>query len=308
MTNINETQTTNTTNPLTQYIQHLQQQNKSDNTIKSYCKDINLFFEYFNLTNINTTINTTPPIITITRDQILQYKQYLQNTKNNNAKSINRSLSSLKSYNEFLILQKYQENLVILSQDYIKIQKQLVSPTNTSTKDAIRFMEKVKKNEPIRNYYIVKLILNTGLRISEILSIELTDIFLNKNKLRVIGKGNKQREIPINDEAKEIIKQAIEDRKNYNYALNVLNSPYLFLSSKTDKLETCSIERIFNKYSNTITPHKLRHVFATNFLENGGDIRSLQQILGHSSLSTTSIYIHPTEASMRRSMNNCAIK
>lgn len=308
MTNINETQTTNTINPLTQYIQYLQQQNKSGNTIKSYCKDINLFFEYFNLNNSNTTINTTPPIITITRDQILQYKQYLQNTKNNNAKSINRALSSLKSYNEFLVLTHHQNEVVVLSIDYIKIQKQLVSPTNISTKDAIRFMEKVKKNEPIRNYYIVKLILNTGLRISEILSIELTDIFLNKNKLRVIGKGNKQREIPINDEAKEIIQQAIEDRKNYNYALNVLNSPYLFLSNKTDKLESCTIERIFNKYSNTITPHKLRHVFATNFLENGGDIRSLQQILGHGSLSTTSIYLHPTEASMRKSMNNCAIK
>lgn len=286
-------------NPLIQYTQHLIQQNKSTNTIKSYTKDITSFFAYFNQTH------NIPQ--TLTRSQIIQYKQHLLTTKNN-AKSINRTLSSLKSYNEFLVFTHQQNEVVVLSIDYIKIQKQLVSPTNTSTKDAIRFMEKVKKNEPIRNYYIVKLILNTGLRISEILNLELTDIFLNKNKLRVIGKGNKQREIPINDEAKDIIKQAIEDRKNYNYALNVLNSPYLFLSNKTDKLESCTIERIFNKYSNTITPHKLRHVFATNFLENGGDIRSLQQILGHGSLSTTAIYTHPTEASMRKSMNNCAIR
>ena len=151
-------------NYLTEYINHLAEQGKSINTIKSYSHDIGLFFEYFKI---------EPGIIN--RDQIIEYKEYLLKERNVDAKTINRRLSALKSYNEFLVKMGYQESIVILFQDYRKIQKQLTSPTNTSNKEIINFMEKIKKNEPIRNYYIVRLILNTGLRVSEILSIELSD-------------------------------------------------------------------------------------------------------------------------------------
>lgn len=282
-----------TLNYLKQYTQHMESQNKSTNTIKSYTKDITAFFKYFNT-------NST----TLTRDQITQYRDYLLNTKNIDAKSINRALSSLKSYNEFLVKQGHQDNLIVLSQDYIKIQKQLLSPTNTSKKEAIRFMDKVKKNEPIRNYYIVRLLLNTGLRISEALSIELDNINFKKEYLKIIGKGSKQRIIPLNKTAIEVIKLTIEDRKNYKYATN---SSYLFVSNKGEKLESCTIERIFNKYSNVITPHVCRHIFATNFLENGGSLKELQQILGHSSLETTQIYLHPSKNDLKKNVNSCAI-
>lgn len=283
------------TNPLTKYTNYLAEQGKSINTIKSYNHDIDLFFEYFKI---------EPGIIN--RDQIIEYKDYLLETRNNDAKTINRALSSLKSYNEFLVENGYQDEVTILSQDYRKVQKQLTSPTNTNNKEIFNFMEKVKKNEPIRNYYIIRLILNTGLRISELLSIELSDIDLKRKNLKIVGKGSKQRNIPLNDKAIDIIKLVIDDRKNYNYAYNVLNSKYLFLSNKGEKLRSSSIERIFNNYSNKITPHSLRHIFATDYLENGGDLRSLQMILGHGNLSTTAIYTHPTESSMRRNMNNCS--
>ncbi len=282
-------------NPLTQYTNYLAEQGKSINTIKSYSHDIGLFFEYFNI---------EPGIIN--RDQIIEYKDYLLETRNNDAKTINRALSSLKSYNEFLVKNGYQDEVTILSQDYRKVQKQLTSPTNTNNKEIFSFMEKVKKNEPIRNYYIIRLILNTGLRISELLSIELSDIDLKRKNLKIVGKGSKQRNIPLNDKAIEIIKLVIDDRKNYRYAYEVLNSKYLFLSNKSEKLKGSTINRIFNNYSNKITPHTLRHVFATDYLENGGDLRSLQMILGHGNLSTTAIYTHPTESSMRRNMNNCS--
>lgn len=291
----NATITITKTNPLTKYTNYLAEQGKSINTIKSYNHDIGLFFEYFKI---------EPGIIN--RDQIIEYKDYLLETRNNDAKTINRALSSLKSYNEFLVENGYQDEVTILSQDYRKVQKQLTSPTNTNNKEIFSFMEKVKKNEPIRNYYIIRLILNTGLRISELLSIELDDINLKRKNLKIVGKGSKQRNIPLNDKAIDIIKLVIDDRKNYNYAYNVLNSKYLFLSNKGEKLRSSSIERIFNNYSNKITPHSLRHIFATDYLENGGDLRSLQMILGHGNLSTTAIYTHPTESSMRRNMNNCS--
>ena len=153
MNNLTINNLNNNSSYLEQYINYMESQNKSTNTIKSYTKDITAFFKYF---------NTNPT--TLTRNQITQYRDYLLNTKNIDAKSINRALSSLKSYNEFLIKQGHQDNLIVLSQDYIKIQKQLLSPTNTSKNEAIRFMEKISKNELIRNYYIVRLLLNTGLR------------------------------------------------------------------------------------------------------------------------------------------------
>lgn len=293
MNNLTINNLNNNSSYLEQYINYMESQNKSTNTIKSYTKDITAFFKYF---------NTNPT--TLTRNQITQYRDYLLNTKNIDAKSINRALSSLKSYNEFLVKQGHQDNLIVLSQDYIKIQKQLLSPTNTSKNEAIRFMEKVSKNEPVRNYYIVRLLLNTGLRISEALSIELDNINFKKEYLKIIGKGSKQRIIPLNKTAIEVIKLAIEDRKNYKYATN---SSYLFVSNKGEKLESCTIERIFNKYSNVITPHVCRHIFATNFLENGGSLKELQQILGHSSLETTQIYLHPSKNDLKKNVNNCAI-
>ena len=274
----------NSSKYLTEYTNYMTEQNKSTNTINSYVKDINLFFKYFQLM-----VDDSP---ILSRDQIVKYKDYMLKVKNMNAKSINRGLSSLKSYNEFMIREGYMDNLVILSMDYIKVQKQLVSPTNITIGEAIKFMNRIKQNENIRNYHIVILFLNSGIRISELTNIKLTDIFLNKKKLRVFGKGSKQREIPLNDIAIEIIQDAIENRENYRYAMNVLNSQYLFLSKKSEKLDTGTIERIFNKYSNKITPHKLRHVWATNFLKNGGDLKSAQQILGHSSLAATQVYTH----------------
>ena len=287
----------NSSKYLTEYTNYMTEQNKSTNTINSYVKDINLFFEYFN----------TPPTFTISRDQIIQYKEYLQNTKNMNAKSINRALSSLKSYNEFMIREGYMENLVVLSQHYISIQKTSMSPTKTTMKEMNKFMNKVKQNEVVRNYYIVRLLLNTGIRVSELTNIKLTDIFLNKKKLRVIGKGSKQREIPLNEKAIEIIQDAIKDRENYGYAVNTLNSKYLFLSKKSEQLDTGTIEKIFNKYSNMITPHSCRHCFATNYLESGGRIDVLQMILGHSDPSTTMIYNHPSQTRIMESVNNCCI-
>lgn len=281
----------NNNNLLSQYQNYLTQLSKSPKTIQEYTKDISSFFNHYN-------IQPT----TLQRDQILSYKNYLQNTKNINAKSINRALSSLKSYNEFLIATKQQNNLAILSQDYIKVQQQLTSPTNVTIKEAIRFINKIKDKESYRNYAIVTVIANTGLRISEVLSIKLNNIYLDDYEITVIGKGNKQRTVIINKMVVDVITEYLTNHRNKSkYATT---SEYLFVSNKGDKLETCTIQRIFNEYSKKITPHSLRHVFATNALENNIlDLRSLQQQLGHSNLSTTQIYTHPNKTKMKKQLN-----
>lgn len=288
------------TNPLTKYTNYLAEQGKSANTIKSYNHDIGLFFEYFNI---------EPGIIN--RDQIIEYKEYLFNTKNNDAKTINRALSSLKSYNEFLVKMGLQENLVVMSLDYIKTQQSFSSPTNVSPKEVITFMDKIKINEPYRNYAIVYLIANTGLRVSEALNIKLINLNTLKNgEITIIGKGNKQRNIIIsNPKVVKVINEYLTNhRGQYKYAIEVLNSPYLFVSNKAEKLKASSIERIFNKYSKKITPHCLRHNYATEALENDVlDLRQLQQQLGHSRLDTVQIYTHPSKDKMKKKLSGFSI-
>lgn len=282
-------------NPLTEYTNYLASQNKSTNTINSYYKDINLFFNHFNLFPT-----------TITREMIIEYKSYLQHTKNINAKSINRALSSLKSYNEFLVKVGLQDSVVVLSMDYIKVQNSFSSPTNVNLKEAKKFLNKIKTNESYRNYAIATLIANTGLRISEALNIKLNNFSLSKDEMIIIGKGNKQRTIILNPTAIEVINEYItKHRYKSNYADKC---EYLFISNKGGKLRNDTIEKIFNKYSNKITPHCLRHCYATEVLENEIlDIRQLQEQLGHSRLDTVQIYTHPTKEKMKQKLNGFKI-
>lgn len=276
---------------LDQFQSYLKSKGKSFNTIKNYTNDIKLFFNYF---------DKSPA--TLTKENIQSYKFYLQNIKQVDAKTINRVLSSLKSYNEFLISNNYQNSMVVEQDDYISIQKSFSSPTNITKEEVEKFISKVKENEPYRNYAIIVFIANTGLRISEALSIKLNDIKLNRKEATIIGKGNKQRDIILNKNAREVIKEyLINYRNRYLYASQ---SQYLFVSNKGEKLHPSTIERIFNKYSNKITPHSLRHLFATNVLENKVlDVRQLQEQLGHSRLETVLIYTHPSKDSMKKSLD-----
>jgi integrase/recombinase XerD len=285
----------NDNNYLMQYTQYMESQNKSTNTIKSYIKDITAFFKYF---------NTNPT--TLTRDQITQYRDYLLNTKNIDAKSINRALSSLKSFNEFMVKENHQDSLVVLSVDYIKVQKSFTSPTNVSLKDTIKFINKIKEKEPYRNYAIVTLIANTGLRISEALNIKINEVDFNGDELIIFGKGNKQRTIILNPTAVGVIREyIINHRCKSNYADKC---EYLFISNKGGKLEPTTINKIFNKYSKKITPHQLRHCYASSVLEEEVlNIRELQQQLGHSRLDTVMVYTHPTKEKMKSKLNKFSI-
>lgn len=291
---------TTITNPLLQYTTYLQEQGKSVNTIKSYTYDVGIFFDYFKL----------QPTILL-RDQIIQYKEYLQKVKNNNAKSINRILSSLKSYNEFLVREGLQENLVILSIDYIKVQDSYTSPTNVTVKETISFLNRIKKDisndkYSFRNYAIATLIVNTGLRVSEALSIKIDGLTLGDNEIIVLGKGNKQRSIIINNKAIEVIQEYITNYRNKSSYAN--QCEYLFISNKGGKLRIDTIEKIFNKYSNKITPHSLRHRFSTSALEdNVLDVRQLQQQLGHKRVDTIMVYTHPTKEKMKQKLNGFSI-
>ena len=150
---------------------------------------------------------------------------------------------------------------------------------------------------PHRDLAILELFYSTGLRLSELASLNLTDIDLLGNGVRVVGKGSKERLVPIGS----IAIKAIED---YRTAAKISDGP-LFLSKLRKRLSTRSINTLLKKYIAqseipfNVTPHKLRHSFATHLLDNGADLRSVQALLGHSSLSTTQIYTHVTRERLR---------
>lgn len=281
---------TNNTNNLNNFKQYLINESKSFNTINGYLLNLKDYFTKYS---------------TLSRQNILNYIKQLK-SKNTSAKTINHKLSTLKKYNLWLIETNQDQTTYILRTDFMKIQHQYLSPTKVDNKDIISFYNKLKSESNKRNIAITYLILSTGIRRAECADIKLNDINFNTNKLTIYsGKGSKQRTVLLNSKVIEILKEYINtDRNNYKHS----NSPYLFISSKSDRIANETINAIMKPYNNgNITPHMLRHFWASNALSNDMNIVEVANNLGHSSIQTTMIYTHPKESDMRNKIENMII-
>lgn len=272
---------------LTSYSLYLTNKSKSPNTIKSYSTHIG---EYF---------NNFPQI---TRHNILAFKKLLQN-KSQSSTSINAKLSALKSYNEYLISTSELQSLLIISDDFISIQKQSISPTKHDLKKIEQIFEKVKLIESYRNIAIIYLLLSTGIRREELTNIKLSHIDFKNRSLNIInGKGGKDRKVIINYKVVEVLQFYINsERKNSPYK----NSQYLFVTERSDKMHKETVNKIMKPYK--INPHALRHFWASEALRRGATLASVASNLGHSSLNTVSKYTHPTEKEMIEQADNMII-
>ena len=205
------------------------------------------------------------------------------------AKSIQRHISSLKGFFSFLI----KNNIVINSP-----MSNLVSPKATKKLPNVLSPEEIeilvsfspKSTQDFRDIAIIELIYSSGLRVSEATNVKLDDFEDNRNFLRVLGKGSKTRLVPVGQYANDAINAWLERRNSIHS-----ESKYLFLNLRGKKISTRSVQERIRKISviqglPPVNPHMLRHSFATHLLESSGDLRSIQELLGHSSLSTTQIY------------------
>lgn len=290
--NTNTTQTTTNINQqkINEFLKSLTNESKSSNTIESYKIDLNDYLKYHQELN---------------RDNILSYKKQLKQL-NKSATTINHRLSALKKYNLWLIETKQDSNIYVISNDMMKIQKQYASPTKINDKDVIDFYNKIQKEQNKRNIAIVYLILSTGIRRFECTNIKINDIDFKEDKLIIrSGKGDKQRSVLLNSKVIEILKDYIDtDRNNYIYRY----SPYLFISSKSERIANETINAIMKPYSeDKITPHMLRHFFASNAYKKGMNLVEIANMLGHASLQTTTIYTHPSEDEMRAKIDNIMV-
>ena len=255
----------------------------SQNSVKSYQSDLLHFMEW------SVQALKIPAKLTTSQD-INKYIKYLfdQDFKSS---SVNRKISSIKAYFIFLKKKKYID--VIPTED-IPIPKQNKNlPNSMSERDVETLLSCInaKKDIEIRDKAMVELLYATGVRVSELINIKFSNIDMNRNVVRVLGKGSKERLIPFGDKAHDSITKYLQIRGKSQ-------AKELFLSNRGKILSRVSFWNRVKVYlircnlKSNISPHTLRHAFATHLLNRGADLRSVQMLLGHSDLSTTQIYTH----------------
>ena len=270
--------------------------NYSEKTVKTYIeslKEFTIFLQEHNYTFLN-----------INKDIANSYKAYLV-SKNYEAKTSSLYLSAVRTFYRYLVEIKAIAANPFSGIKNPKVIKKLPNFLNHSESESLLEMDKEKNIFDIRNDFIIEFLYATGLRVSELCNIKLKDISFSEKKIKVMGKGSKER---------IVFYKAIDDKLWNDYLcvrdkiLNGTPSDYLLVSI-TGKLTTRSVEKIVKNYAlkknikSKVTPHTLRHTFATDLLNEGADIRSVGELLGHESLSTTQIYTHVTADRLKEVYN-----
>ena len=264
--------------------------NLSDNTLISYKHDVKNFLEF-----INTHTGSEISIKYLNDMKISDFRSFLSYLRNKDisSTSIARIISSLKSFFNYLLNINLIESTVIQSLRTPKQKKSLPRPISSELAiETIKHAQDMEKEKWIgmRNKSILMLLYGCGLRISEALNLNFEDI--NENDYLIIkGKGNKERMVPLMDYVKNDIENYIHECPK-----NFMKDDPLFVGKRLDRLSPRIIQYVLEKIRHnlslpeTATPHALRHSFATHLLDSGGDLRTIQELLGHSSLSTTQKY------------------
>lgn len=272
----------------------------SENTIKGYITDLKLFASWEN--------NHNKDLDTLNRQDIIEYKEYLKRTKMQDSKTINHKLSSLKKYNEYLININAMDTMVIIKKDMFKVQSEFANPTDITKDDVKQFFKDIKNDKTnktaLRDFAMVYLLAYTGIRISECLNIQYDNLNLQEQELIINGKGNKQRTVYLNNNVCEILKDYLIRNRTFDNYGKYVNSQYIFISNRSNKLTTSRVNQIFDKYNNKIHPHSLRHWFCTNALESGMLLHEIANQVGHANIQITMRYTNPTKQALKNKMNN----
>ena len=265
----------------------------SDNTISGYQSELTKFQNYLEEHHID--------FKKITKDEIWEYLKYLDTLKYSNT-SISRHISALRSFYNYLKQKEIIENNIFKTIRNPKIKRKLPNVLNY---EEIHELFEFKECNTPKEYLtraLFELFYATGLRISELVSIKLEDINFSEQSLRVLGKGKKMRIVYFGEYARDALTDYLSIRKT----LQKKPTDYLFLNLHGNPMNRRTAEEIIYKrveevsLNHHISAHTLRHTFATHMLENGADIRTVQELLGHEKLSTTQIYTHLTSDYLRQ--------
>jgi integrase/recombinase XerC len=224
------------------------------------------------------------------------------------ASSINRKMASLKSFYKFLLKTKQIDSNPFVKHKSLKTSKQVQIPFSEkeiNTLFELHFLE--TDFDSVRNRLVVELLYTTGMRRAELINLDIHAIDFYGNTIKVVGKRNKERIIPLLASTSDVIKIYLTKRKE----LQIINAPEkLILSKKGNKISETFVYRLINDYFSGISekvkrsPHVLRHSFATHLLNNGADLNSVKELLGHASLSSTQIYTHSSLSELKKVYSN----
>lgn len=259
------------------------EKNYSSNTVIAYKKDVETFQEFCRVKfELNNLLKVTYPII---REWIIDLSE-----KELSPLTINRKISSLSKYYDFLIKINDLKSSPLKNHKRLKVQKKLIIPF--SEDEVLKVVDVFSKNfEGKRNLLIVDMLYSTGVRRHELINIKLNDVLLDENLVKVLGKRNKERLVPLVLNLKSRINDYLKFRNEIKSS-----SSNFFITTKGKKIGPSLVYRVVKNYFSKVStkvktsPHVLRHSFATHMLNNGADINSIKEIMGHSSLASTQIY------------------
>lgn len=254
--------------------------NYSELTIKSYQLDLTDFFGYIESKKIN--------YLTITNYDVRGYLKYLDSCNLKNS-TISRRISTLRTFYNYLVDKNIVENNVFHNVKNPKLEKKLPNYLNYNEMEELLESIDISTTEGLEKRLLIEMFYSTGCRVSEMINVKISDIDFTNKTIRIMGKGSKERIVYFGDYASKYLD---------NYLSKVKCDKYLFTNKKGEKLTINEVEQIVKdimkhiSIKTHVTPHTLRHTFATHLLNNGADIKTVQELLGHANLSTTGIYTH----------------
>ena len=278
-----------------QFINHLRvERGLADNTIQSYSRDLLRFFQFLE--------GRKRSPLHATQDDIMDYMGTLQ--KALSARSCARSLSALKMFFRFLVTEGRIEGSPARLLGTPKLPRRLPGVLTRDEVDMLLAQPDPSNQRGYRDKAMLELLYATGLRVSELVGLQMSNINLEAGYVRMVGKGSKERMVPMGTKALEVLKAYLSEARGK--LLKNKSSSSLFLNSRGGPLSRQGFWKIIKKYGKKagirkeITPHKLRHSFASHLLEGGADLRSVQVMLGHADISTTQIYTHITRERLKQ--------
>lgn len=274
----------------------------STNTYDSYAFDLECFNNYFKDRKIDS----------INENDIVLYLEYLRSEKKLSARSIERHLTTIRGLFKYLVKMEIIKYDITKNIDNLKIGKHLPM---TLTIDEINKLMDITLDSPFnyRTKAMLEVMYGSGLRVSELVNLTLNDIDLYNDTILVHGKGSKERIVPLGDYAKEYLTKYLEVRNSLIKRKNG-NPDKLFLNNHGKPITRNGFNFLLNKLlkekgiEKEVTPHTLRHSFATHMLDNGADLRTIQELLGHSDIVTTRIYTHVSKKQIQSNYDKYEIR
>ncbi len=272
----------------------------SSNSIEAYVRDVKKLVRFLEANNMPITA------LLINEEHIQQFIYYTAKTIN--VRSQARLISGLRNFFDYLVFENYRETNPTQLIESPKIGRKLPDTLSTHEIDLIIGQIDLSTPEGERNRALLETLYSCGLRVTELITLKLSDLFFEEGFIKVLGKGNKQRFVPINKKDETLINHYIHQIRCHIDIKKGFQDT-VFLNRRGKQLTRNMVFMIIKNLAilagikKNISPHTFRHSFATHLLENGADLRSIQQMLGHESITTTEIYMHVDKTYLRKVMD-----